>query len=264
LPYRNPPKDVRVWEKRQGNVGLRVEAGAAQAPDKPEWIELPLPFGPKARLILCHLNAEAIKQQTPAIEIQDSLTAFVKRLGLADKGQNINAVKRQLAALSASTLRLGFIRENRSVTIKQDIVQGFDLWFPKNEKQRVLWPSIVRLSDHYFDSLVNHAVPLDERALGALAHSAMALDIYSWLAQRLHRIPKSRPQFITWAAVKDQFGDGYGRMDNFKRVFRVAMKQVLIQYQAAHIEEDGRGLRLRNSAPPVPKRLYVVNKLVEG
>ncbi len=94
---------------------------------------------------------------------------------------------------------------------------------------------------------VSRAYP-DERALGALAHSAMALDIYSWLAQRLHRIPKSRPQFITWAAVKDQFGDGYGRMDNFKRVFRVAMKQVLIQYQAAHIEEDGRGLTLRNSA----------------
>jgi hypothetical protein len=255
LPYRNPPAAVRVWEKRQGNVSLRVEAGAAQAPDRPEWIELPLPFGPKARLILCYLNAEAIRQQTPVIGVRDSLTAFVKRLGLAGNGRNITAVKCQLTALSAAVIRFGFLREHCSVTVKQDIVQGFDLWFPRDGRQRILWPSAVRLSDHYFDSLVRHAVPLDERALGALAHSAMALDIYSWLAQRLHRIPKSRPQRIPWVAVQQQFGDGYGRADKFRAVFRVAMRQVLTQYPAARAEEDGQGLVLRNSAPPVPGRL---------
>ena len=263
LPYRNPGKDVRIWERRQGDVGLRVEAGAAQLPDKPEWVELPLPSGPKARLILCYLNAEAIKQQSSVIEVQDSLTAFVKRLNLDPKGRNINSIKRELSALSASTIRFGFTRENHAVTIKQDIVKGFDLWFSKNEKQQVLWPSTVHLSDDYFYSLVNHAVPLDERALSVLSHSAMAIDIYCWLAQRLHRIPARRPQFITWAAIKDQFGQGYGRMDNFKRVFRVAMKQVLVQYQAANVGEDGRGLTLRNSAPPVAKKLYLVNKPVE-
>jgi hypothetical protein len=146
LPYRNPPAAVRVWEKRQGNVSLRVEAGAAQAPDRPEWIELPLPFGPKARLILCYLNAEAIRQQTPVIGVRDSLTAFVKRLGLAGNGRNITAVKCQLTALSAAVIRFGFLREHCSVTVKQDIVQGFDLWFPRDGRQRILWPSAVRLS----------------------------------------------------------------------------------------------------------------------
>ena len=29
LPYRNPGDAVRVWEREQGNVALRVEAGAA-------------------------------------------------------------------------------------------------------------------------------------------------------------------------------------------------------------------------------------------
>jgi len=54
----------------------------------------------------------------------------------------------------------------------------------------VLWPSVIRLSHEYFTSLQNHAVPLDEQALGGLAHSAMALDTYAWLAQRLHRVPQ--------------------------------------------------------------------------
>ena len=150
--------------------------------------------------------------------------------------------------------------EGHSVQVDSKVVTAFDLWFPKDEKQRVLWPSTVQLSLDYFNSLQNHAIPLDERALSALGHSSMALDIYAWLAQRLHRIPQERPQFITWAAIKDQFGQGYKRMSKFKEVFRVAMRQVLVQYQAARIEEDGKGLTLRNSSPPVPKKLFLVKK----
>ena len=42
----------------------------------------------------------------------------------------------------------------------------------------------------YFDSLTRFAVPMDERAIAALAGWAMALDMYCWLAQRqLHRVP---------------------------------------------------------------------------
>ena len=42
----------------------------------------------------------------------------------------------------------------------------------------MFWPS-VRLSQDYYDSLTRYAVPLDERAIAALAHSALALDIYA-------------------------------------------------------------------------------------
>jgi hypothetical protein len=205
-----------------------------------------------------------MKQQNPVIDVQDSLTAFVKRLNLDPKGRNINIIKRELSSLSASSIRLGFIRENRAITLKQDIVKGFDLWFPKNEKQKVLWSSTVRLSDDYFESLLSHAVPLDERALAALSHSAMALDIYAWLAQRLHRIPKNRPQFIPWTAIKDQFGFGFGRMNNFKRKYREALKQVCTQYPTAHIEDDQRGLTLFHSLPSVPpRRMIVVQKSMD-
>ena len=65
------------------------------------------------------------------------------------------------------------------------MVAGFELWFPKDSRQRVLWPSIVHLSQEYFDSLKRHAVPLNESDLTALAHTALGLDIYAWLAQRL-------------------------------------------------------------------------------
>ena len=261
LPYRNPGMDVRRIERKNGNLFLEVDAGRALDPREGEFVDLPLPSGPKARLILCYLNAEAKRQQSPVIDVQDSLTAFVRRLSLDPKGRNINAIKRELSALSASTIRLGFIRDNHAITLKRDIITGFELWFPKNEKQRVLWSSTVVLSREYFESLMIHAVPLDERALAALSHSSMALDIYAWLAQRLHRIPKNRPQFIPWTAIRDQFGQGFGQMNNFRRKFRDALRQVYTQYPAARIEDNLRGLTLFHSLPPVPPRgTVIVNK----
>jgi hypothetical protein len=136
------------------------------------------------------------------------------------------------------------------------VITAFDLWFPKDERQRVLWPSTIRLSADYFDSLQAHAVPLLEKSVAALAHSAVALDIYAWLAQRLHRIKPEKPAFIPWAALKEQFGPDYGHMFNFKRVFRIALKQVLTQYRAARLDLDDRGMTAWQSPPPVRGRTW--------
>ena len=261
MPYRNPGPNVLRWEKQQGNVHLLINAGEALNPETDKFVQLGLPFGPKPRLILSHLNAEALKQGSPVIEIEETMTAFIRRIqGFSPNGQQIRAFKDHLGRLSAAIIRLAMTTDNRALQVNSQIVDAFDLWFSKNEQQRILWPSIIHLNEKYFASLQKHAVPLDERALSALSHSAMALDIYTWLAQRLHRLPEGRPQFIPWSALKDQFGQGYGRMDKFKFKFRIAMKQVLIQYIAANVEGDNRGLTLRNSPPPVPPRLFIVNK----
>ena len=128
-------------------------------------------------------------------------------------------------------------------------------------KQRVLWPSTVRLDPDYFDSLTKHAVPLDSRAVAALAHSALDLDIYAWLAQRLHRIPKGKPQTITWQALKSQFGPDYDRLRDFRRKFVPALKTVLTAYPSARIEIADAGLVLWNSPPPVLKKQVSMPRL---
>jgi hypothetical protein len=63
----------------------------------------------------------------------------------------------------------------------------------------------------------------------------MALDIYTWLAQRLHGIARGKPAFVPWVSLKEQFGHGYDRMDNFKRVFRTTLRQVQIVYREAKL-----------------------------
>jgi hypothetical protein len=260
LPYRDPG-EIRLWKRSQGAVHLEVEAGRAFHPRKADFVDVGLPFGPKPRLILAYLNGEALRTGSPVIEVEESLTAFVQRIGLCQDGRSIRMVKGQLSRLAASEIRLALAYgDQQARQVNAHIVGEFDLWFPKDARQRVLWPTTVRLDPRYFDSLQRHAVPLDERAVAALSHSAMGLDIYAWLAQRLHRVEPGRPAFIPWRCIKEQFGHQYGRMDNFKRVFRHTLDMVLTQYRAARIELDGRGMTLRNSPPPIKGRTALIRR----
>ena len=258
LPYRNPGNDVRNWERRNGTARLEINAGKAMHPELGELIPLGLPYGPKPRLILAHLNSEALRQQSPVVEVEASLTAFVKRLRLDTGGRTISTIKDQLARLAASSVTLGLIHDGEAITINSRVVSAFNLWFPKDDRQRVLWPSVVRLSHEYFESLTKHAVPLHDRALSALAGSAMALDVYAWLAQRLHRIEWSKRVFVPWAALKAQFGWHYERMNHFKAEFRQILRVVHSQYRAANVTLDRKGMTLRHSPPPVKGRTSIV------
>jgi hypothetical protein len=260
-----------------GSVHLEVIAGKAMHPKLNKLVLVGLPFGPKARLVLMHINQRALVTQSPEIEMDDSLTAFVHRvLKLASHGRNIRTVKEQLARLAAASIRLGVVRDGHAITVNSHIITQFDIWWPKDERQRVLWPSSVRLSLDYFQSLLSQAVPLDEAHIGALAHNAMALDIYAWLAQRLHRVPTGKPATISWPNLHFQFGQGYSRLVDFRRVFLIALREVLALYKTARIdlhaargparpklidgkivlrEPRAKGLTLYNSPPPIKKLL---------
>ena len=255
LPYRNPGDDVRLWQRTQGAAMLVVQAGQVLRPQERTIVDVGLPWGAKPRLILAHLNAEALRQDSPVIEVERSLSAFVKRIRGFDGGREIRFFKDQLTRLSAALIRLAYARGDHVHQIDTKVVTAFDLWLHKDERQRVLWPSTIQLSLEYFNSLRDHAVPLNEADLAALAHSALALDLYAWLAQRLHRVNPNRAAFIQWPALKQQFGPDYGRMSHFKPEFRKALSQVLTRYRAARIELDGYGMTLHNSPPPVTKRL---------
>lgn len=254
LPYRNPGPDVRNWNRQNGYVFMEISSGRAIDPETKQWMDVGIPFGPKSRLVLYHLNSFAVKHQTRMVEVENSLTAFVKEtLKLSPHGRNIRIVKDQLARLAASDFRFGICIENRAITVKSQIIESFELWSPRNPNQKVLWPSVIQFSESYFNSLMDHAVPLNDEAIRRLQHSPMALDVYTWLAQRLHRV-KQR-SFVPWVVLKDQFGQGHNRIDNFKAEFRKTLKKVHLSYPEAKFSLDDRGMSLEQSRPPVLKKL---------
>lgn len=255
LPYRDPGSEVRLWNRKNGYARLEIQAGRAFDGAQDDFVDVGLPYGPKPRLVLYHLNAEALRTQSPEIELEDSLTAFVKRtLGLDTHGRNIRTVKDQLTRLSAADFRIGATHEGRSVTLKGSVIEGFELWTSRDPHQRVLWPTVVQFSQRYFESLMKHAVPLNETAVARLSHNALALDIYTWLAQRLHRVEEGKSVLVPWASLHDQFGHGYEHVRFFRRVFGRTLKQVKVVYPEAKFALAKAGMTLSNSRPPVPRK----------
>ncbi len=110
---------VREWTREQGHVSMLIEAGRTRDPATGEWLRLGLPFGPKPRLLLAHLNSEAVRTGLPEIEVEGSLSAFVKRLGLDPEDRNMRIIKDQLGRLSAAQIYM-------AVTYGEDRRQSTD------------------------------------------------------------------------------------------------------------------------------------------
>jgi hypothetical protein len=253
FPYRDPGDEVRLWERQNGRVHLTLQAGTAYNPFTEKSVEVGLPYGPKARLVLAYMNTIAIREQTPKIETRRSLTSFVRQMGLISKGDNINVVKDQLTRLTSVYLSLAFPKGDGHVDeFRTSLVETRSLWYEKGDNGRVWWPENIILTPRYFESLQTHAVPLKQEALMHLGNSAMALDLYTWLAQRLHRINPRKPMFVPWDVLHKQFGSGYSRERKLKEVFIKSLGDVLKQYTEAKVEVNSEtGLTLRNSLPPV-------------
>jgi hypothetical protein len=103
---------------------------------------------------------------------------------------------------------------------------------------------------------MEHAVPLDCEAIGQLQNSALALDVYSWLAHRLWRVREGNGVDLSWAALKAQFGQEYRDIKNFKKEFIAALKKAGQVYEDARLEMVPGGIKLFPSPPPV-KRMAV-------
>lgn len=248
----------RVFERTFKNASIRVRAGELW--DGKGWVEQPVPYGPKPRLALIHINSEAIRTQNPQIEIGRSCAEFLRRMGLPDQdGRTYNLFKHQMMALAAAELSMGFTVAHEAVTINARPIKEFRAWI--TDRQPGLWPGELTLSTDYFESLLAHAVPLDPRALGALSHSALALDVYAFLARRLHGLDKSLR--VPYVSLKEQFGQEYADLKPFKNKFLAAMKQVLSVYPEAKVEQITGGIMLNPSRPPISRTITGVRKTKE-
>src|SRR6201996_6044202 len=115
IPYKNPGEGVLEWDRKQGHASLRIEAGSAIDPRTGDFVRLGLPYGEKPRLVLIHLATEAVRTGSPVVDVEESMTAFARSLGLETNGQQLRALKDQLARLAAATVRMGVVEQGRAV-----------------------------------------------------------------------------------------------------------------------------------------------------
>jgi|TARA_Y100000310_G_scaffold132057_1_gene131161 hypothetical protein len=251
MPYRDPGEGTRSFTRSSGPYSLRMEAGALPR-SSGGFVEVGLPFGPRARLLLLHLSAVAVKHQSPVVEISDSFTAFARDLGLSTGGRNLASLRAQLNRMSVVSMRLAKHADGFSEVFQGSVFRRLVAETPNDPRQIPLWASEVEFSAEYFESLCRNAVPLRREAIQALKHSSRAMDIYAYLAHRLYRVEK--PLTLSWSSLSYQFGDPGKPNRMWKSAFKAALKQVLVVYPEAKVEPVYGGIVLKQSPPPVRRK----------
>jgi len=246
--------DARTFERTSGHISVQLEAGKLY--NGKEWVQQPLPYGTTPRLVMVHLSSEAIRTQSRRVDVGDSMRQFLLKLGMGDGGGprgGYTAVRKQIEALAACRLTIGMQDQGKVVTVDAKPIRKFEAWLHHDGSQQTLWPGVMELHPDFYETLTTHAVPLDYRALSALRHSALGLDIYTWLAHRLCRINKASGVMLSWQNLREQFGQEYADSKDFKREFRDVLRQVSVVYPDAHIDEVDGGIVLHESPPPIAK-----------
>lgn len=257
MPYKDPKTDA--FTRVNGDFKLRIVAGSEKG----------IPFGIYPRLLMSWVATEAVRKQSPVIELGDSLSVFLRDVlelrstGGGKRGSS-SRVADQMQRLFGSLItaqysgtqeQRGFKLKNVMIADELELEEG-GLWTPQAEHEAGKWKSQVILSHNFFKECITNPVPIDLRAYKALRGSPLAMDVYTWLTYRMsYTERRSKP--IRWESLMMQFGSGFTTIQavrDFKKAFLRALSVVAVVYPQAKLEINETGLVLLPSRPHVPKQ----------
>lgn len=253
-----PHKRLRVdepWVRQNERITLMVEPGRILRPGSLEPELLGIPYGSRARLILLYLQTRAMRSASREVELGRSMREWLQRMGISHGGKSYNEVRDQAARLSTCKLTFYYSAAQGRVGFQNERIVDDGLIMmdgsPEDGRQGSLFVESVRLSESFFTSLQKHPVPIWEPALKHIQNNSMALDLYVWLAYRLHVL--KNPTVVPWKALHGQFGGGFKAVRHFRPTFLSNLRLALATYPDAHVDEEEGGVVLHPSRPPVAK-----------
>lgn len=246
LPHKKLADDA-LWQVKNDHVTLVVQPGVRVVENGPP-VHVGVPYGSRARLILLYLQSEALRTGSREIELGKSLTDWLRRLGIPVGGKSVRDVRDQAERVSRCRMTFQIVQGNKTGLVNQSILDTA-MFVDDGQPQSGMFLDKATLSQMFFDQLKKHPVPIEENAVRRIANNSMALDVYCWLAYRLHVL--SRPTEISWRALHAQFGQSYSRLDHFRKQFKDILGLATAVYPAANVDIKERGLTLHPSPPPV-------------
>ena len=180
--------------------------------------EYKLPFGTLPRLLMAWLSTEAVRTQSREISLGDSLSEFMRTLGIySSDGKAYTRLRDQMDRLFHSSVELTYEHQQvKRFVASHIVVRGEFWWDPKRPDDRSLWDSKIELGEKFFNEIINRPVPLDMNTLAALKRSALGLDFYLWLVYRTFAL--RAPLRLSWPTLYSQFGADPNKADNRRTV----------------------------------------------
>ncbi|MGA7799864.1 MAG: replication protein RepA [Gammaproteobacteria bacterium] len=244
LPHK--PQNELVWRREGHNVTMLVESGRDR-----QGKAVGLPYGSYARFILLFLQSEAVRTQSREIELGRSMRVWLGTMGLSIGGTTYRMVAEQARRISHCRLQFFADREGHELMSHGGFVDGSISMSGVAGDQPSLWQDRVMLNDAFYRALREHPVPVSEAALRAIGPRSMVIDVYVWLAYRLHSL--IRDTQIGWTALHAQFGSSFSRLRRFRGHFVECLELALAAYPEARVSVDETGITLHPSRPAIPR-----------
>lgn len=259
LPHK-PLKNLKDrWERRisQSHASLTIEPGSLDIAGR--TLEFGVPYGSTARLIMIYLQTEALRHNSKEIVLGRSMYDWLNRMGISIGGNSYRQVREQAMRIAACSLRFtwdGISNGRRANAFKKDsIIQAGMIFLDEGGPQQgTLWEDTIMLSETFFQKLQEHPVPINVGAIRGISNRSLAIDIYVWLAYRLHTL--AGPVRVLWPQLMEQFGQSYKQARQFRPKFLESLQFALVVYPEAQVEWDELGLTLRPSPPAIPQRRF--------
>lgn len=234
------------FERKNGSFTLTMMAPADPG----------LPYGSVPRLLLAWLSTEAVRTRSREIELGESMSAFMREIGLVPTGGrwgSIARLKNQTARLFSCTVNAIYKEGGRTGILNRSVADKAVLWWDaKDPEQAAQWRSKVILSEPFFNEIIDRPVPVDQRALKALKQSPLALDTYAWLTYRASYMSKAST--IPWEVLAAQFGSDYAELRFFRRAFLSELRKVAAVYPGSDFEALDKGLIVKPGKPHVQRK----------
>jgi len=267
LPHSDPK--APVWRRKNGKLSLIVQGGYRENQTTGELDYMGIPYGATARLLLFYLMSEATLTKSPRIFLGNSFNAFLETIGASKTGgkkSGATAVIRQLERLLTASFSVQCSIDHKETRLfageNARFVKKFELWFSKKEaEQAAFWESYIDLSPELFESLKQAAVPLNWDILVKLRKSPLALDLYAWLTYEAARAQQTgKGRFVPWAALKDQMGAEYERLNNFVAAAKRELAKIKKLYTGLSLGKRHGGLEIMADSLPSVERPALPSK----
>lgn len=266
FPYSEVPFG-QPFQRRNGSAVLGLTPGYLMNPLTRRLELQGLPYGSIPRLLMIHICNEAKRTSKRKIDMNRSMTKFLRDDLLVSPSGGVRggltAFKKQMNRVAATPMTIGLNyltgRGGRgAATFKPTpAIVEYKVWDEDSLVDKPMWHTEVTLSESFFDGVLHHSVPLDDRAIQALRKSPLQLDVYFNLAQRLPRMRGNEVQRISWAKLREQVGQEYGEVKTFRFNYLRALEKVKGVYPDANITYTADGIELRRSKPPIPSNLLL-------
>jgi len=260
LPTKRPKDDTLPIIREDGKYALAINPRPIlqTVKGRTEMRSMGVPYGSYPRVALIYLLSQAVTKRCRDVYLGRNFTDWMRRLGyktvsFGPRG-TANLMREQVDRLLACEWQIrwdGHTPDESAFAVRDVKISNE---YAGTVDRNGAFAREIRMSEIFYNHLIEHAVPLNEVAVRELKGVPTALDLYTYLAYRLPRITSDRGQVISWDQLARHLGN-VADTKRFRQTVRETMQLVSSVYPNANVDLSGRKVVLHPSPAPLERKL---------